>query len=124
MERSGQRAGGHRGGGEAVGQASRTVHPGTGRQLFARSNLREPRSQRLRQIVLNLGRDQAGFVEILQVGFILRPEAGDLHTNQFAERDQANAMKSSKRSDGWCRSAIARLYLLTPETHLPPPPPA
>ena len=43
-------------------------------------------------------RDQAGVVEVLQVGFILRPEAGKLHANQIRQRNQTDAMEHPNRA--------------------------
>src|SRR5450759_1404416 len=96
----------------------RTVWASFQSALLPRSNLREPRTQRIRQAGLNLRRDQAGLVEVLQVGFVLRPEAGELHANQVRQRDRTNAMERSIRPDGWRRLGIVRLYLLTRENQM------
>jgi len=69
-----------------------------GRPLLARSHLREPCAQDRRQAGLDLRRDQAGLVEVHQVGFILRPEAGKLHANQIRQRNQTDAMEHPNRA--------------------------
>src|ERR1017187_4583289 len=66
--------------------------PGT--MLPACAHTRQPLCEARRKAGLHFGRDESGFVEIVEMRLVLCAKAGELHVDQVRQRDQAKLSDS------------------------------
>lgn len=77
--------------------------------LNSGTHLRQAGGEFGRQSSLDFRSDQPGFIEVLEVGFVLGAETGELHAHQVGKRDEAEAADYSGLSEvrNWFRVIIS-----------------
>ena len=73
-------------------------HSSTSPPLVVLANIQEPLPQGSRQRGFDFRGDEAGVVQIFEVGLVFDAKASEFHTNQIGERNQFQALDGLMRS--------------------------